>query len=262
LVEAGARATGLEYGEAAIAVARGAGRRVLRGYAADPDLDIKASYDGFLCINFLEHAPRPDQFLAGIARSVRPGAIGLVEVPNFEVMQANRRFFDFIPDHLSYFTGETLGFALEAAGFEVLECRPVWKDYDLAATVRRRIPLDLSAWVVEHPVARALTDILVDPASGRIAVWGASHQGMALVSRLDFQRIDCILDSALSKQNTCEPATLLPVLPPHDLPVRGIQTVVVLAAGYAQEIIDRLKGNMGFSGRIFALLGDSLRRIQ
>ncbi len=259
LVAAGARATGLEWGEAALAAARKAHRDVLKGYAADGEPE--AAFDAFICINFLEHAPRPDLFLAGLARWLKPGAFGLVEVPSFDAMVARRRFFDFIPDHLSYFSERTLSLALEAAGFEVLECSPVWKDYDLAATVRLRVPMDLSDWVEHHPVVRALARILEDSASGRVAVWGASHQGMALVSRADHRRIQCIFDSSPAKQHRCEPTTLLRILPPAELNEQNIQTVIVLAAGYAPEIIAALKGELGFRGRIFALLGDALEQV-
>ena len=36
-------------------------------------------------------------------------------------------FAEFIPDHLFYFTRQTLTTLLESNGFEVLDCRPEWQ---------------------------------------------------------------------------------------------------------------------------------------
>jgi 2,4-dienoyl-CoA reductase-like NADH-dependent reductase (Old Yellow Enzyme family) len=47
--------------------------------------------------------------------------VGLVEVPNFDMLIEKRMATEFIADHLSYFTANTFRTALELSGFEVVE---------------------------------------------------------------------------------------------------------------------------------------------
>jgi len=116
---------------------------VLRGFLARPAQTLPVpAFDGFICLNFMEHWPKPVSSLRAIARNLVPGGLGLVEVPNFDMILKEGQYSEFISDHLSYFTLDTLGFTLRQAGFEVLDAHPVWHDYILSATVRKRQPAD------------------------------------------------------------------------------------------------------------------------
>ena len=80
------------------------------------------------------------------------GGIGIVEVPNFDMMLKNNLFTEFINDHLFYFTKDTLASTLERNGFEVLKCENVWHDYIISATVKKRKTLDLSFFEFSLPL--------------------------------------------------------------------------------------------------------------
>ncbi|WP_163540404.1 methyltransferase domain-containing protein, partial [Klebsiella pneumoniae] len=64
-------------------------------------------FDGFVTRQVLEHVPDINDFLIGIRRNLKPGAYGLIEVPSLEKALEDRRFYDFFPDHLNYFSLET-----------------------------------------------------------------------------------------------------------------------------------------------------------
>ena len=91
-------------------------------------------------MNFLEHAPAPNTFLKQLHLNLNEEAIGLVEVPNVDMILEKNLFSEFMTDHLLYFTEETLSQLLSQNGFHVLSCRPVWHDYCLAAVVQKRKP--------------------------------------------------------------------------------------------------------------------------
>ena len=74
--------------------------------------------------------------LRGIHRNLSENGVGLVEVPNFDMMLRERQFAEFMSDHLFYFTTETLTTALSINGFEVLACTEEWHRYVLSAVVR------------------------------------------------------------------------------------------------------------------------------
>jgi 2-polyprenyl-3-methyl-5-hydroxy-6-metoxy-1,4-benzoquinol methylase len=78
--------------------------------------------------NVLEHVPDPERLLGEIRDVMAAGAMLLVEVPNdisplHRFLQAraliDRPFWEAYPEHLSYFTRETLQALMEAHGFRV-----------------------------------------------------------------------------------------------------------------------------------------------
>ena len=89
-------------------------------------------------MSFLEHIPQINQFLKGIRNNLNENALGLVEVPNFDMIIQEKLFSEFIPDHLFYFTNSTLKRTLEFNGFDVIDCKPIWHDYIISAVVKKR----------------------------------------------------------------------------------------------------------------------------
>ncbi|MCM2267881.1 MAG: methyltransferase domain-containing protein, partial [Elusimicrobiales bacterium] len=145
MAAAGARAYGLEYCAASVQEARRAGLKVTRGFVTGGGIT-GGSFDAFFTMNFLEHLPEPNVFLSGIAANLSPGGVGLVEVPNFDMVIRKKLFSEFIPDHLFYFTSDTLRSLLERNGFQVLSMKSVWHDYILSVEIRKRTSLDLKAF--------------------------------------------------------------------------------------------------------------------
>jgi hypothetical protein len=221
---------------------------VERGFVDGPETRLAAGpFDGFMILNFLEHIPAAHLTLQGIAANLADGAIGMVEVPNFDMIIEKGLFAEFIPDHLFYFTEGTLTRLLEANGFEVLECRAEWHDYVLSAIVRKRAPLDLSALAACQGGLRAsFDDFLGRFEPGRVAIWGAGHQALALISLMGIAgRIRYVLDSAPFKQGRYTPATHLPIVPPERLDDGEVDAVIVLAASYSAEVARLIRERHG-----------------
>lgn len=237
LEEAGMDAHGLEHSAESVRTCKREGRKATRGFIHGPAKKVPgAPYAGFFILNFLEHLPKPVASLRGIAANLEPGAIGMVEVPNFDMIVRQGLFSEFIADHLTYFTLETLSQTLAIAGFEVLEARSVWHDYILSATVRKRVPADLGH--LNDYQARITRDVaaFVDKYD-RVAIWGAGHQALAVISLLSLQdRVCFVLDSAPFKQGKYTPASHLPIVPPATLKTDPVDAVLVMAASYSDEV--------------------------
>ncbi|BAL23758.1 class I SAM-dependent methyltransferase [Azoarcus sp. KH32C] len=251
LAEAGADAFGIENKSDSVAACRAAGLRVAEGFLEGPETRLAdGPFDGFAILNFLEHIPDAPRTLQGIAANLSDGATGLVEVPNFDMIVQQRLFAEFIPDHLYYFTRETLTGLLENNGFEVLDCRPEWHDYVLSATVRKRRPLDLAPLASSQTALKASFDAFLDRfGPGRVAIWGAGHQALALISLMGIApRIRCVFDSAPFKQGRFTPATHLPIVAPERLADDGpdsVDAIIVLAASYSDEVVRILRERHG-----------------
>ena len=200
--QCGVRAYGVEHLKSSVEQCMAAGLAVARGFVEGGDCQLpEVPFDAFFILNFLEHLPRPTATLAGIANLLAPEAIGLVEVPNFDMVLRTKLFAEFIADHLFYFTKETLSTTLRLGGFEVLDCTEVWHDYMISAIVKvaekadrhllperpcgcfakkvpvpfsreERGPLDLSLFRQQMTQLRAgIESYLRRFAAGRVAVW-------------------------------------------------------------------------------------------
>lgn len=237
---------GAEYGEAAAEEARAGGLRVERSFFERGDERLAdAPFDGFFTFNYLEHLPDPGAFLRGIAANLREGAVGIVEVPNFD--PGKSVFSEFTIDHLSCFTADTLRKILEINGFDVLNCRVVWHGYNISAEVRKRRRTDLSHFAAAAEKLRGeIAAFCGDSPAEELAVWGAGHQTFALLASPELKaRFRCIIDSAKFKQGRYAPASALPIVAPDVLDGGGFTGVVVVAGAYSDEIVSQIRGKHG-----------------
>lgn len=239
LRDAGAKASGLEHAPASVDTCRAAGLDVAKGFVEGADHVIDGGpFDGFMILNFLEHHPAPTATLRGIARNLVDGGVGIVEVPNFDSMLREQQFAEFMADHLCYFTTSTLTTTLNLSGFEVLWCREEFHGYILSATVRKRAPLDLASFHEQQARRRDEVHAYINRfGPRRVAIWGAGHQALAIMALLDLGKsIRYVVDSAPFKQGKFTPATHLPIVAPEALNTDPVDAVIVIAAGYSDEV--------------------------
>lgn len=239
LAQAGADAYGIEHGMESVRACRSANLRVQQDFIEGPQTQIdNGPFDGFAILNFLEHIPLAHATLQGISANLRDGATGLVEVPNFDMIVQSGLFAEFVTDHLYYFSNQTLSTLLESNGFDVLDCSPTWHNYVLSATVRKRLPVDLSNLLSsQNDLQVSFQDFLSKFPSKRVAIWGAGHQALALISLMGISNhIAYVVDSASFKQNRFTPATHLPIVAPERLNEGEVDAVIVLAASYSDEV--------------------------
>jgi SAM-dependent methyltransferase len=238
----GVRASGMEAAPASVDHARREGLDAFQGYPGETPWPWPgAPYDAFLLLMFLEHLPEPGRALRAIRDQLAPGGVGLVEVPNFDMMVRRRLFSEFIADHLFYFTRDTLASLLAGSGFEVLGVDELRDAYVLSAAVRRREPLDLAEFrSAQDRIREELRAYLGRFA--RVAVWGASHQALAVIALAGIaDRIAYVVDSAPFKQGRYTPASHLPVVPPEALRADPVDAVVIMAASYSDEVAGVLR---------------------
>ena len=89
----------------------------------------QGSADIVFASNLFEHLSSKDELLATLRevwRTLRPGGKLLILQPN--IRYAYREYWDFLDHHLAL-SHESMGEALELAGFTVVECRPRFMPY-------------------------------------------------------------------------------------------------------------------------------------
>jgi SAM-dependent methyltransferase len=256
-------AYGVEHNPKAVEHCLAQGMRVTCGYPekghfTHPD----APFDAFVLLMFLEHMPDPLGALQAIHSQLADKSVGIIEVPNFDMVIRNKLFSEFIADHLLYFTRDTLTYLLQRTGFEILSYNELRNDYVLSVTVGKRQPHDLSAF---HSAQARITDEIhqfIDLASGSVAIWGAGHQALSMICMAEIgEKISYIVDSAPFKQGKFTPASHLPVVPPERLSESPVAAIIVMAASYSDEVAAIIRKRFGQSMRL-AILRESYLEVQ
>ena len=258
LSELDINAVGIDAAEEAIESARNKGLNAHVGYFGKDSVVTGAPFDAFISTDVLEHIPDLKDFLQGIAANLVDGGIGLIETHNVNNLLAKHRFYDFVLDHLSYFTDDTFRLSLELSGFDVLHVEVNRNDENLTAIVRKR-PTNRLQSLNEHTsqLQSSLRNFLNDhhANSQRVAVWGASFQTLTIFATLDLEHIEYVIDSAPYKQHKYTPASHLPIVPPAHLKDDPVDVILVIAARYKDEILAQIRDKEAFTGQVAVLEG-------
>jgi SAM-dependent methyltransferase len=240
-------AYGLEDSEESVNFCKHIGLKVSRGFIENSKQTIRgAPFDAFFMLNFLEHLPDPNSTLMGINNNILTGAVGLIEVPNFDT--SRKTFFsEFIRDHLFYFTKETLVSTLMFNGFEILDCQKVWHGSILSAIVKKREKIDLSHFSNHRTWLRQEIEKYINKFdAGKVAIWGASHQSLAIISMFNLaQKIRYVIDSAPFKQGKYTPASHIKIVNPDVLDSDPVDAIIVMAALYSNEVAGIIRKKYG-----------------
>lgn len=81
-------------------------------------------FDVITYFQVIEHLPAPDLEIRKIKKILKPGGLLVIEVPNIDtplVSILRTRHRHFVPDHISFFSKDTLRKILEPQGFRIVE---------------------------------------------------------------------------------------------------------------------------------------------
>ena len=240
LANSGVNAFGVEYSKQSVNYCNKNNLVATRGFLGDEGLSLlNQPFDGFMCLSFMEHWPNPNKVLHSLSENLVEGAIGIIEVPNFDMILDKGLYSEFISDHLLYFTKETLNLTLQLNGFEVLECKPVWYNYILSTIVRKRISTDLKFLEnFKRKIKKDLDEFIGKFPNNRVAIWGAGHQALATISLTEIEeKIKYIIASAVFKQGKYSPASHIQIVSENALNDDSVDAVIIMASSYSDEIL-------------------------
>lgn len=136
---------GIEYNENSVKNCQDKKLNVYKYYLEDSDKPLQLQkIDAFVIFNFLEHWPNPIKCFENLSKSLNNNAVGIIEVPNFEMIVEKGLFSEFILDHVFYFDRKSFVNALNIFGFEVISIQEIWNNYILSAKVKRRQFINIS----------------------------------------------------------------------------------------------------------------------
>jgi SAM-dependent methyltransferase len=206
------------------------------------------------CRHVLEHIEDPRAFAATIREAMDEDAVLYVEVPSAEHMLETTGVWDVIYEHCSYFTEPALRRLLESTGFQVLETsrgfggQYLWAEAS-PSPQRMGATADVSdivgrarefAGSSRAKVERAGA-LLEEQPAGSVVLWGAGSKGVTLLNLVPAgSDIAAVVDVNPHKHGRYIAGVGQPVLPPDDLPERGVETVLMTNPLYRDEVERRL----------------------
>ncbi|MGZ0076734.1 class I SAM-dependent methyltransferase [Methylomonas sp. YC3] len=247
LTETGFDGIGIEYRPHHLLKNQISRRNIIDCYIEELDGSHASKYDFVVSFNYLEHQPNQHEFLKKLWAITKPDGYVLITVPNLDYLLQTHCLYEFVADHLVYYTANTLVGAFAKFGFSIIECRLINNENDIFLLVKKvaRTDLDISRLKLAKLV-NVFNDLLTDLTNKghKIAVWGAGHRTLALLSLVSSDLLTCILDSAEFKQGKYAPVTHLPILSPNILncPENIIDVVIVMLPGvFPAEAVKSLK---------------------
>lgn len=264
LAAAGAVTSGIEPSTRFRALAVEKGHAVEEGYVTATRRLLDGPFDGFVTRQVLEHVPDVNDFLTGIRRNLKPGAFGLIEVPSLEKALADRRFYDFFPDHLNYFSLHTLDLACRLNGFRVIDTFfGMYGEYNIAL-VTNDAEDDFTP--VQACVANLSADIQAfiarNRAEGRrVAIWGSGAKGLSVLAAAGVTDVDILVDGDPHKRGLITPVSHLEVHDPEALRDYADAAILITAMAYRHEIERTLLEEYGFRGEL-AVLAERLETVR
>lgn len=255
---------GTEHKKDLVEIAKEAGLRVDEDFPESEDHIFKnGPFDAFMSFNFLEHQPHPRIYLKAIYNNLCDEGYGLITVPSFEYIMEQNSFYEIIPDHIAYYSFESLTHLLNICGFEVLEKEMVNRDTISMIVKKRKLPDICGIISKKNDIATEVVETVKKYAkAGKIAIWGASHQGFTLCATTGIaDYVDCIIDSAPFKQGKYAPASHIPIISPDEARKRKLEAIIIVAPGYTNEIANIIKTTFENGIDIYTLMTDRLSRI-
>jgi hypothetical protein len=202
---------------------------------------LSGAFNSFCMFNFLEHCPNPVEMLNNIYNNTAHDTVGLIEVPNFDMMLQNGQFAEFITDHLFYFTKDTLRKLLERCGFEIIEYNTICDDYILSVVVKKISKIDLSKFVMQQiKITKEIIDYIGK--FDTVGIYGAGHQAFTILSLIPElkDKTTYIIDDAPFKQDKCSPATHIPIISLESALTNLPDSIIIIAGGYSDEIYKKI----------------------
>ena len=134
--------------------------------------------------------------------------------------------------------------AFELNGFDVIESCIINNKNDISLIVKKREILDISGIEDVEKLSRELKDFVVEKHldGKKIAIWGAGHRTLALLSIAQINEISFIVDSADFKQGKYSPVMHSKIVSPKTLGESDIDIVIVMVPGlYPDEVVKTIR---------------------
>ena len=181
---------------------------------------VEGELDAMVQFNFLEHQPNPGEMLSFAYAHLKMGGYFLLTVPSFQYILDHRSYYELLRDHIANYSEESLLSLVQDQGFSLVESRVINRDTiefllekreKESCTTFRSLgqkvdikPILENEKAIQEDIQKHLEGLRKK--GEKMAVWGASHQGLTLLSTTALQEeVAYIIDSAPFQTGKIQP---------------------------------------------------------
>jgi 2-polyprenyl-3-methyl-5-hydroxy-6-metoxy-1,4-benzoquinol methylase len=260
---------GLEWNTNSVAYGKRNNRNIIKGFIENIKKIPFGPFDMFVCFNFLEHMPNPNKAVKNIFNNVKDNALGIITVPNLDYLLKTNCFYEFVPDHLLYFKKKNIKYLFEKNSFQIINCKTINNENDIQVIVKKvihkknikikknkikRLNLLKKYKKVENLI-KNLKSIVKEYKNNnkKIAVWGAGHRTLALLSLSNLHEIEYVVDSADFKQGKYTPILHKKIVHPDFLRTNKVDLLIIMVPGIYPDEVAKYVVNMKLGINIIKL---------
>ena len=254
------KAFGVENNEVLVDKAHKNNLNVVKGYVDDNYIDSNGPFDAFTSFNYLEHQPNPSEWVKGIYNNLSESAVGLLTVPSFEYFMEKASYYEFMRDHIAYYTETSLKNLFLLNGFEVLEIGRFNGDTTYIIVRKRNNTVIPDFDKQRNYLEKRINDYARDNNISHMCVWGASHQAFTLLATLNFDfELSYIIDSSPIKWDKYSPVSHLKIVSPdYFYNDETENNVLIMAPAFSYEIYNNIKENKKNLNHVIAVKDDDI----
>ena len=200
-------------------------------------------YSLVICNNFLEHQPKTKEFISCLRDLLIDDGIVYISVPNVDYLLEKACLYEFVADHLVYFTEQTLRKAMEMNGFDILEAYKKNNGNDLVVIAKLQSTVNISE--ARETVSEIIDSIKKEVNSYKnVVIWSAGHRALALMAMAKLTEIDYVIDSANFKQGKFTPILHKKIISPEEfINIKCDLLIIMLPGNYAEQVIRFVEEN-------------------
>tara|TARA_B100000579_G_C22767722_1_gene822361 strand:+ start:130 stop:1245 length:1116 start_codon:yes stop_codon:yes gene_type:complete len=226
----------------------------------DPNLD---PIEGEVVImrQVLEHIKQPFLFLNSILKHTlfSHGYI-YIEVPSYDKSKINHRFYDFYYEHCNYFSLNSLARIGLFLNVNIISLGSYF-DNELNICLmeyNKHISSD-NSFLIEKEKIKSKIDSLIK-SDHRIALWGASGNGVALLNELniDYKSISYVIDDDKRKQGQYIPSTGQEIVSSDSPKLNNINCIFISSQLHMNTISKKCYRQFGDKVKVYNLQGKNL----
>jgi hypothetical protein len=174
-----------------------------------------------------------------------------------------------VPDHLLYFKKKNIEYLFKKNSFQIINCKTINNENDIQVIVKKitnkknikikknkinRLNLLKKFTKVENLI-KNLKSIVKEYKNNnkKIAVWGAGHRTLALLSLSNLHEIEYVVDSADFKQGKYTPILHKKIVHPDFLRTNKVDLLIIMVPGIYPDEVAKYVVNMKLGINIIKL---------
>jgi 2-polyprenyl-3-methyl-5-hydroxy-6-metoxy-1,4-benzoquinol methylase len=225
------------------------GFKIVHGnlFDAITNIDLRERFDVFASFHHLEHQPDPVKFVTALYQLLKPGGIGLVEVPNYDFTEKNCIWLEFTRDHRFYYRNRTICYLFSKCGFDIESVEENNGGICLTIIVKKPVFSDRVFTGMRMRIKQDVEEFkrLIDSLDGSFAVYGAGHYSQLILNMVNRQygiKPKHIYDSNRKKcgSNIC--GTVIEQ-GENAFKMNDCENIIIICAAYNNEVHNMLSGS-------------------